>query len=93
MAKISAHGATKTAELTSDVTNGVPSTGGIVRYIHVLRSDGAILRSSSFPQHPHGSVNRKRSTYRKVAQVSVSATEPQRVFEAYHARFVRAVTR
>jgi|KBSMisStaDraftv2_1062788.scaffolds.fasta_scaffold541757_3 hypothetical protein len=74
MAKISARGAVKLAEATSDYTaednDGLQGVGGIVRTFYVLRSDGTVLAASSFPNHPGGSYDRKRSTYKAVARMS-----------------------
>ena len=79
MAKISARGCHKLAEVTRDVdilkmrseafgiTEGDKSwsdaCGGTIRYFYVLRSDGQILQASSYPFHPGGSYYRKRGGY------------------------------
>jgi hypothetical protein len=64
MAKISARGAVKLAEATQDIpADDMGSVGGTIRVFYVLRSDGVVLRATSFPFHPGGSYDRKRSSY------------------------------
>lgn len=79
-------------ELASDIPNDISGTGGTTRYIHVLRSDRTVLRSSSFPNHPGGSYDRKRSGYRAIGKISESAPDLIASFEAYHARFITRIS-
>lgn len=60
MAKISAHGSTKLAEGFYDFNYG--GSLGAVRTFYVLRSDGVILRASSYP-FAQRAYDRKRSGY------------------------------
>lgn len=69
MAKISAHNSFKLAESWFDITSYGGdhevdrNVGGVVRRFYVLRSDGKVLAASSFPKHPGGSYDRKRTGY------------------------------
>jgi hypothetical protein len=71
MAKISAHGATKLAEGYYDFDFG--SSLGVARNHYVLRSDGAILKASSYP-NAERSYDRRRTSYRKVAKFKAEPT-------------------
>lgn len=66
MAKISAYGAVKVADGAIDVTEEGADT---IRYHFVLRSDGEVLRASSYP-FAASAYLRKRSGYTLVGRVS-----------------------
>jgi hypothetical protein len=70
MAKISAHGSHKVTERSFDVYSGTHSDflGSVTRYIFVLRSDGAILRATSWPE-AETSYDRKRTGYSLIAKI------------------------
>lgn len=64
MAKISARGATKVAEAHFDFTDST----SVVRYFYVLRSDGVILKATSWP-NAATAYDRKRTGYSIAAKV------------------------
>jgi len=79
MAKISARGATEVVRVRSEI--GESDTEFHAIYTHVLRSDRAVLRRSSYDP-----------TYRIVGKVPAHIPEGERqaFFERYVARFVAA---
>lgn len=81
MAKISARGARKLAEQSIDMPMD-ERVGGVARLFLVLRSDGVILRATSFPHHPHGAYDRKRTGYTIAARIKPGA-DMQVVFDRY----------
>ena len=86
MAKISARGAVKLAEATMDEESS-DWPGGVARTFYVLRSDGTILRASSFPNHPGGSYDRKRTAYTVMGKLKACTTaEKHEAFARYIAR-------
>jgi hypothetical protein len=89
MAKISARGATKLAEASIDMPFD-QSVGGVARLFYVLRSDGAILKATSFPNHPRGAYDRKRTGYTIIAKIK-PGNDIHEVFNKYVARNRTAV--
>lgn len=82
MAKLSARGAHKVTEESIDLPTDIEGVGGYIRYTFALRSDGVILRCSQFPFHPHGSYDRRRSTYTIVARIKKGADQ-RAVFDKF----------
>ena len=74
MAKISANGCTELGRETAEVF--IPTIGNVT-YTFVHRSDGVILRKSSFSNSP----------YTKVARIASGAADPGATFRAYVKRF------
>lgn len=66
MAKISAHRGSKVAEASFDLTDDLDSH--VVRYFYVLRSDGAILSTFSWPNATN-SYDRSRHGYSIAAKI------------------------
>lgn len=87
MAKISARGATKLAEaIANDVSPDWP--GNVARTFYVLRSDGGVLRATSFPNHPGGSYDRQRSGYKLLGKAPVAIiAEGREALVAWFDRF------
>lgn len=84
MAKISAHGATKLEERSFDTSVSSGNTdffGDTVRHFYVLRSDGAILRASSYPS-ANTSYDRKRSGYTVAGKIK-AGSDFSAVFNRY----------
>ena len=86
MAKISARNGSKVAEASFDLPSdtGASNFGSIVRYFFVLRSDGAILSTFSWPE-ADSSYDRSRKGYTIAAKIK-PGNDNLAVFNKYVAR-------